>query len=355
MRTHVAHILYPSPLVASPCTDTCGYYHVEPPGNKASQQARKNNTQAVISLVLEKHREYRRKDRNWVREGVELALLALGSSDGRSDGDNVSENKKRRVATVIEVGGGSRCNNSSKNNDDTTTTNSPSPSIKKRRSDLESASSDSFENASPVSEETAIASSQQTMHGNNGALVTLTAHNSGGMLNASLRNRYKDVQRERDRQVAKEGGLESNSNDAATVPEESQTKNGSSVPPSVTVTLEDNHGTNLVDTVSLPNDSTNKKIKPAANSNSTTPKMRKRQKKRTPSKSLSNNNGQDDEDAGRFYSSNAALLQPSPRPTERYSNLGGMSSLLQQLRELIEYPLSRPELFLHLGVEPPRG
>ncbi len=25
------------------------------------------------------------------------------------------------------------------------------------------------------------------------------------------------------------------------------------------------------------------------------------------------------------------------------------------MRELIEYPLSCPELFLHLGVEPPRG
>ena len=49
------------------------------------------------------------------------------------------------------------------------------------------------------------------------------------------------------------------------------------------------------------------------------------------------------------------FLQPSPRPSERYSDLGGISPLLQQLRELIEYPLSHPELFLHLGVEPPRG
>jgi ribosome biogenesis ATPase len=49
------------------------------------------------------------------------------------------------------------------------------------------------------------------------------------------------------------------------------------------------------------------------------------------------------------------MMMISPRPTERYSDLGGISSLLTQLRELIEYPLSRPELFVHLGIDPPRG
>merc|ERR1712166_1225479 len=43
------------------------------------------------------------------------------------------------------------------------------------------------------------------------------------------------------------------------------------------------------------------------------------------------------------------------RPTARYSDLGGMESCLQDVRELIEYPLRHPEIYLHLGVEPPRG
>lgn len=43
------------------------------------------------------------------------------------------------------------------------------------------------------------------------------------------------------------------------------------------------------------------------------------------------------------------------RPTERYSDLGGMEEVIQQVRQLIEYPLTRPELYRHLGVEPPRG
>lgn len=34
---------------------------------------------------------------------------------------------------------------------------------------------------------------------------------------------------------------------------------------------------------------------------------------------------------------------------------GGMDKCLEQVRQIIEYPLQHPELFQHLGVEPPRG
>jgi len=43
------------------------------------------------------------------------------------------------------------------------------------------------------------------------------------------------------------------------------------------------------------------------------------------------------------------------RPTERYSDVGGIEKKLQEVRELIEYPLSHPEIYEHLGVTPPRG
>ncbi|CAM9507205.1 unnamed protein product, partial [Sphacelaria rigidula] len=39
----------------------------------------------------------------------------------------------------------------------------------------------------------------------------------------------------------------------------------------------------------------------------------------------------------------------------RYSDLGGISGILQEVRELIEYPLVHPEVYAHLGIEPPRG
>jgi ribosome biogenesis ATPase len=43
------------------------------------------------------------------------------------------------------------------------------------------------------------------------------------------------------------------------------------------------------------------------------------------------------------------------RPTTRYSDLGGIENVLQDIRELIEYPFTHPEIYSHLGVEPPRG
>lgn len=48
-------------------------------------------------------------------------------------------------------------------------------------------------------------------------------------------------------------------------------------------------------------------------------------------------------------------MQAVPRPSERYSDLGGMEDVLKQIRQLVEYPLVRPEIYRHLGVDPPRG
>lgn len=43
------------------------------------------------------------------------------------------------------------------------------------------------------------------------------------------------------------------------------------------------------------------------------------------------------------------------RPTLRYSDMGGIEHVLQDVRELIEGPLLHPEIFLTLGIEAPRG
>jgi SpoVK/Ycf46/Vps4 family AAA+-type ATPase len=51
----------------------------------------------------------------------------------------------------------------------------------------------------------------------------------------------------------------------------------------------------------------------------------------------------------------ATVSEAVPRPTERYTDLGGMEDVLKQIRQLVEYPLVRPELYRHLGVDPPRG
>lgn len=41
-----------------------------------------------------------------------------------------------------------------------------------------------------------------------------------------------------------------------------------------------------------------------------------------------------------------------PHLPSRYCDLGGISGILQEVRELIEYPLVHPEVYAHLGIEP---
>jgi ribosome biogenesis ATPase len=145
-------------------------------------------------------------------------------------------------------------------------------------------------------------------------------------LNASLCARYAKLQRERDIAAAAAAAASeetsANNNDAAT-PEKKSPVNDTAV------------------------ESTTKSRKR---------KLSERRKSKSSSSSkrlqMGMNFGDNDvdEDGGR-----SALLRPVPRPNERYSDLGGMDHILQQIRELVEYPLVRPELYAHLGVGPPRG
>lgn len=42
-------------------------------------------------------------------------------------------------------------------------------------------------------------------------------------------------------------------------------------------------------------------------------------------------------------------------PTTTYADLGGIDHIIQLIRERIEHPFSHPEIYTHLGVQPPRG
>lgn len=39
----------------------------------------------------------------------------------------------------------------------------------------------------------------------------------------------------------------------------------------------------------------------------------------------------------------------------RYNHVGGMEKIIQEIRELIEWPLLHPEIYSHIGIYPPRG
>jgi transitional endoplasmic reticulum ATPase len=46
---------------------------------------------------------------------------------------------------------------------------------------------------------------------------------------------------------------------------------------------------------------------------------------------------------------------PEPTPEATYEDIGGLDEELEQVREMIELPLSEPELFRKLGIDPPSG
>ncbi|CAI50183.1 AAA-type ATPase (CDC48 subfamily) [Natronomonas pharaonis DSM 2160] len=51
----------------------------------------------------------------------------------------------------------------------------------------------------------------------------------------------------------------------------------------------------------------------------------------------------------------AERAAPEPTPDATYEDIGGLDEELEQVREMIELPLSEPELFRKLGIEPPSG
>lgn len=42
-------------------------------------------------------------------------------------------------------------------------------------------------------------------------------------------------------------------------------------------------------------------------------------------------------------------------PPIRYADIGGQASVIQKLKEAVEWPLAHPEAFQRLGVKPPKG
>ncbi|KAN0009647.1 hypothetical protein ACTFIU_006944 [Dictyostelium citrinum] len=65
---------------------------------------------------------------------------------------------------------------------------------------------------------------------------------------------------------------------------------------------------------------------------------------------FSNNNNNNNNGNNKDNNLNNGLI-----PTINFSNLGGIESCLRDIREHIEYPICHPEIYSHLGVEPPRG
>jgi proteasome regulatory subunit len=58
---------------------------------------------------------------------------------------------------------------------------------------------------------------------------------------------------------------------------------------------------------------------------------------------------------GNIYDSRIRVMELVDKPEETYADIGGLSDVIREVREAVEYPLTKPEIFLRIGVEPPKG
>jgi 26S proteasome regulatory subunit T3 len=53
--------------------------------------------------------------------------------------------------------------------------------------------------------------------------------------------------------------------------------------------------------------------------------------------------------------SGVQMLAASEKPDVTYADIGGLDVQKQEIREAIELPLTHPELYQQIGIDPPRG
>lgn len=58
---------------------------------------------------------------------------------------------------------------------------------------------------------------------------------------------------------------------------------------------------------------------------------------------------------GNIYDSRVRVMELEESPEISYAQIGGLNDEIKEVREAVEYPLTRPEIFKRIGVEPPKG
>ena len=58
---------------------------------------------------------------------------------------------------------------------------------------------------------------------------------------------------------------------------------------------------------------------------------------------------------GNVYDARVRVMELEYSPEISYADIGGMENEIKEVRESVEYPLTKPEIFQRIGVEPPKG
>ena len=58
---------------------------------------------------------------------------------------------------------------------------------------------------------------------------------------------------------------------------------------------------------------------------------------------------------GNIYDSRVRVMELEESPDVTFNQIGGLRQEIEEIRESVEYPLTKPEIFRRIGVEPPKG
>ncbi len=58
---------------------------------------------------------------------------------------------------------------------------------------------------------------------------------------------------------------------------------------------------------------------------------------------------------GNIYDARVRVMELEESPETCYEQIGGLADQIKEVRESVEYPLTKPEIFRRIGVEPPKG
>ena len=58
---------------------------------------------------------------------------------------------------------------------------------------------------------------------------------------------------------------------------------------------------------------------------------------------------------GNIFDARVRVMELEESPDTTFDNIGGLLKEIEEVREAVEYPLTRPEIFERVGVEPPKG
>ena len=58
---------------------------------------------------------------------------------------------------------------------------------------------------------------------------------------------------------------------------------------------------------------------------------------------------------GNIYDSRVRVMELDEQPNVTFAQVGGLKEEIEEVREAVEYPLTKPEIYERVGVEPPKG